>query len=163
MLIEELKKVAEIVKGNERQKRFYDQMIKDAEICKMYKLSDVFTESEIDLIKVAVNPKQGECYKNATLLANLFPDRAQYVEGKFLILGLIGTEHAWNKVDGKYVDITSELVLKKDPTAEGEEYMKLCECDWKTVLEIIDKKLGGYCGSIYFHLKQSFLTKQNNQ
>lgn len=150
MLIEELKKFAELIKGNALQERFYQRMINDAEVVEMTKISSVFSPKEIEMIRACVQPKQGEYYKNAILLANLFPERVKYVEGKFLVGGIIGIEHAWNKVDDKYyVDITSEMVLKKDPTAEGEEYMKLYEECAEVVVDFTLKDKNGMCGGIY--------------
>lgn len=129
-----------------RQKAFYTRMLADLrEVC-VDSITSVFTEEEIKRIKRCVKPKQKQCYKNAHMLTALFPDRVQYVEGYMTIYnGALPVEHAWNKVDGKYVDITLEMALHEDPTKEL--YMSLgvynlttitmCACDT------------GYYGGVY--------------
>ena len=62
--------------------------------------------------------------------------------------GAFGIEHAWNKVGDKYVDITMELVLDRDPTKE--EYMALGEYEQETVVSICSEV--GFYGSVYLIL-----------
>lgn len=59
--------------------------------------------------------------------------------------GAFGIEHAWNKVGDKYVDITMELALQRDPTEE--EYMALGEYNQETVVSICSEM--GFYGSVY--------------
>lgn len=143
-LIVELRTFAEIIGEEGRQAEFYNQMLKDAKPIEVVRLSEVFTDTEIKAIKRFVNPKVKECYRNATLFSHIYPE-VKYVEGKMTVCGTFGIEHAWNKVGDKYVDITMELVLDRDPTKE--EYMALGEYDQETVVSICSEV--GFYGSVY--------------
>lgn len=143
-LIVELRTFAKLIGEEGRQAEFYRQMLKDAKPIEVVRLSEVFTEFQIMEIKRIVKPKVKECYRNALLFAQYFPD-VKYVEGKMTCCGAFGIEHAWNKVGDKYVDITMELALQRDPTKE--EYMALGEYDQETVVSICTE-LGWY-GNIY--------------
>ena len=143
-LIVELRTLAEIIGEEGRQAEFYRQMLKDAKPIEVVRLSEVFTDTEIKSIKKFVNPKVKECYRNATLFSHIYPE-VKYVEGKMTCCGAFGIEHAWNKVGDKYVDITMELALKRDPTKE--EYMALGEYDQETVVSICSEV--GFYGSVY--------------
>lgn len=140
----ELRTVAQLIGEEGRQAEFYRQMLKDAKPIEVVRLSEVFTDTEIKVIKRSVKPRVKECYRNATLFAHIYPE-VKYVEGKITCCGAFGIEHAWNKVGDKYVDITMELVLDRDPTKE--EYMALGEYDQETVVNICTE-LGWY-GNIY--------------
>jgi hypothetical protein len=58
----------------------------------------------------------------------------KYVEGYLNMRGL-PIEHAFNMVDGKYVDCTIELALGRDVTEDT--YVKIGEFDINTVREIL--------------------------
>lgn len=107
-LIVELRTFAKLIGEEGRQAEFYRQMLKDAKPIEVVRLSEVFSDTEIKAIKRFVNPKAKECFRNATLFAHIYPE-VKYVEGKMTVCGTFGTEHAWNKVGDKYVDITMEL------------------------------------------------------
>lgn len=143
-LIVELRTFAKLIGEEGRQAEFHNQMLKDAKPIEVVRLSEVFTETEIKAIKRFVNPKQNECYRNATLFSHIYPD-VKYVEGKFTVCGTFGAEHAWNKVGNKYIDITMELALDRDPTEE--QYMVLGEYDRDTVMEIVQD--AQFYGNIY--------------
>lgn len=143
-LIVELRTFAKLIGEEGRQAEFYRQMLQDAKPIEITRLSEVFTADEIKAIKRFVNPKPKECFRNATLFAHIYPE-VKYVEGKFTVCGTFGTEHAWNKVGDKYVDITMELALDRDPTKE--EYMALGEYDQETVVSICSEV--GFYGSVY--------------
>ena len=139
------------------QKKFYEQQLQDFHEVKCVKLSDIFTNDEIRTIKMAVKPKKKECYRNAHLLTALFHDRVQYVEGQVAILnGAFSVEHAWNKVDDKYVDLTFELALGEDPTKEL--YMALGEYNLTAITMVTSDT--GYYGSIY---NQIFINTNKNK
>ena len=143
-LIVELRTFAKLIGEEGRQAEFYRQMLKDAKPIEVVRLSEVFTEFQIMEIRRTVRPKVKECYRNALLFAKYFPD-VKYVEGKMTCCGAFGIEHAFNKVGDKYVDITMELVLDRDPTKE--EYMALIECEPKIAAEIALEV--GWYGSVY--------------
>lgn len=106
-------------------------------------LSEVFDEETIKLIKTQIRPEPKLCFKNATLLCTMFPDRVKYVEGKFTVAHTISTEHAWNKVGDKYIDITMEIALECNPAEE--EYIALGEYDESEILPYLfeSKVYGG--------------------
>ena len=116
-------------------KKFYEQQLQDFHEVKCVKLSDIFTNDEVRTIKMAV----------------------QYVEGQVTIFnGAFGVEHAWNKVDDKYVDLTFELALGEDPTKEL--YMALGEYNLNTITMVTSET--GYYGSIY---NQRFINANKNK
>lgn len=141
-IIKELRQLAEIMDG--KAKKYYESMIADATPVRITPLSEVFNEYEIDMIKRVIKPKAKQCYKNALDLCVLFPDRVKYVEGRFTVCGLFNTEHAWNKIEEKYIDITAELALGHTNLNE-EEYVALGEYDDNEVLSycIQSKVYGG--------------------
>ena len=57
-------------------------------------------------------------------------------------------EHAFNSVNGQYVDITIELALNKDIE---DTYVKYCEYDVDQVREILVQN--GFYGNIYDTIK----------
>lgn len=150
-LVIELQHFAGFMEG--RQKKFYDQMIKDAKPVEVVRLSEVFTPEQIDFIRKAVRPKAKECYSNAHMLTSIFPE-ALYVEGKMTCCKCFGIEHAWNKIGDKYIDITMELVLHQDPTQE--EYMSLGEYSEDVITPIVLET--GFYGNIY-----SIVYNRNNR
>lgn len=116
----------------------YQQMNKDAKPVKISLLKDVFTPQTIDTIKRQIQPKIKECYKNATLLAYLFPEAVQYVEGYMTIDKKLPVEHAFNLVNGKYyVDVTKELALGESPCEEL--YVALGEWNFNEVEDVLFK------------------------
>lgn len=140
-IIKELCQLAEIMSG--RAKKYYESMIADATPIRIAPLSEVFDEETIKLIKTQIRPEPKLCFKNATLLCTMFPDRVKYVEGKFTVAHTISTEHAWNKVGDKYIDITMEIALERNPAEE--EYIALGEYDESEILPYLfeSKVYGG--------------------
>lgn len=134
-IIKELRQFAEIMQG--KQKEYYERMIADATPVRITPLSEVFNEYEINMIKRVIKPEAKQCYKNASDLCVLFPDRVKYVEGRFTVCGLFSTEHAWNKVGDKYIDITAELVLNNN--INEEEYVALGEYEYEETLSYLLK------------------------
>lgn len=116
MVIENLCQLASLMSG--KQKEYYDRMIKDARLVKIYRLQEIFSDEEIECIKLKYKPEIKACYKNATLFSTLcLSYNVEYVEGFIDVQGLL-VEHAWNKIDDKYVDITLELALQTSPIIE---------------------------------------------
>lgn len=140
-IIKELCQLAEIING--KAKKYYESMIADATPIRIAPLSEVFDEETINLIKTQINPESKLCFKNATMLCTLFPDRVKYVEGRFTVCGLFSTEHAWNKVGDKYIDITMEIALGRNPAEE--EYIALGEYEESEILPYLfeSKVYGG--------------------
>lgn len=136
------------------QAAYYKQMTKDADSIDIVPLSEVFTEEEIKHIKKVVNPKMKMCYENAYKFADRLYGMGKdikYVEGYINMSGL-PIEHAFNSVNGKYVDCTIELALNKDPRKDS--YVKIGEYDLDDVREVLLQN--EYYGDIY---KTIFLNK----
>lgn len=120
------------------QAELFKQKAEDADSIDIARLSDVFTEQEIQEIKRRLRPQPKMCYENAYKLMDRFSydsnHEIEYVEGYINMKGF-PIEHAFNKVDGKYVDITIELALGRDPSEDT--YVKIGEFDLDTVTEIL--------------------------
>lgn len=139
-IIKELRQLAAITSG--RQRAYYEFLLSRAVSVQISSLREVFNDNEIQRIKSAVNPQAKECYKNATLVCGLFPDRVMYVEGRFTVCGAFSTEHAWNRLGDKYFDVTMELALERNP--EDEEYIALGDYTNEELLEyLLDAKVYG--------------------
>lgn len=120
MVREYVKSLVELTKDSNLG-NFYKKVDENIHEVKMSRLCEVFTPNEIRLIKTSVNPQKKQCYKNATLLTLLFPDKVKYVEGYADVSGF-PVEHAFNKINGQYVDITFELALGDDELKEYYAY-----------------------------------------
>ena len=124
------------------------QKQKDLDSVECVPLSEVFSKQEISDIKKYVHPIMKECYRNAWRLCDHYAftkdHDIKYVEG-FINFHGFPIEHAFNKVDGKYVDITQEIALKNDVTKEA--YCVYGEFDTDTVRDILLQN--GFYGQIY--------------
>ena len=129
------------------QAALFKQKSEDADSVDIVPLSEVFTEEEIKQIKRYVNPQPKMCYENAYKLADRLYGLGKdikYVEGYINMKGF-PIEHAFNCVDGKYVDCTIELALGRDPREDT--YVKIGEFDLNDVREVLVEN--GYYGEIY--------------
>lgn len=129
------------------QKAYYEQILKDLKPVEVVSISEVFTQEEIDIIKKSIRPQPKECYRNATVLTQYFRGNhtIEYVEGYSYSIWPI--EHAFNKVDGKYVDITYELALGLDVT-KG-EYASILEVSTQEIWKYTISER--YYGEYYQH------------
>ena len=141
-IIKELRQLAEIMQ--DKQKAYYDKMLADATPVRITPLSEVFDEETIRMIKEAIDPQPKECYRNATMLCEMFKGIVSYVEGRYTVMCTFSTEHAWNKIEDKYIDITAELALGRTNPNE-EEYIALGEYDESEILPYLfeSKVYGG--------------------
>ena len=134
------------------QQELFKDKANDADSIDISPLSDVFTEEEIKEIRRRVNPKPKMCYENAYKLCDRFEYEGKhdikYCEGYINMKGF-PIEHAFNKVDGKYVDVTIELALNRDPTEDT--YVVYCEYDVDQVRRILVQN--GFYGNIYDTIK----------
>lgn len=129
------------------QGALHAQKAKDADSVDIVTLSEVFTDDEIEQIKKYVNPKPKMCYENAYKLADRLYGLGKdikYVEGYINMKGL-PIDHAFNCVDGKYVDCTIELALGKNP--QEDTYVKVGEYNLDDVREVLLEN--GFYGDIY--------------
>lgn len=129
------------------QQEFYKKMKEDADSVDIVPLKEVFSDKEIKEIKKRVNPKPKACYENAWKLCDRFEfdsnHNIKYCEGYLNMKGL-PIDHAFNKVDGKYVDITIELALNREIE---DTYVVVGEYDTDKVREILLQN--GFYGDIY--------------
>lgn len=128
---------------NDRQKRYYQELLKSAKPVKIVLAADVLEDYELEYIQHVLKPQPKECYRNAHLLCEAFPDRFQYCEGKANVL--IPIDHAFNKVGDVYIDITFEFALHENPTEY--EYVSFGEYDAKTIRKAVLQT--GYYGEVY--------------
>lgn len=130
------------------QKYLFDKKAKDADSVEICSLNEVFTPQEIEEIKRRVNPQPKMCYENAWKLMDRFyyekNHDIKYCEGYLNVKGL-PIEHAFNKVDGKYVDCTIELALGRD--VKEDTYVVVGEFDEDEVRNILIEN--GFYGNIY--------------
>lgn len=129
------------------QQELFQQKLKDANSVDVVPLSEVFTEDEIKEIKKRIHPQPKCCYENAWKLCDRFEyegnHKIEYCEGYMNYKGL-PIEHAFNKVDGKYIDITTELALNREIE---DTYIVLGEYSTNNVREILIQN--GFYGDIY--------------
>lgn len=128
-MISQMQRIASITSG--RQREFFNFKLRHAKEVAPVSIRDVFTADEIERIIEEVKPKKKQCFKNATLITQLFPD-VVYVEGEFGFAGVIGIEHAFNRRGDKYFDVTAEICLGSDVTKES--YISILEEDDKDAL-----------------------------
>ena len=128
-------------------KDYYSQMLNDIKPIECRPLREVFTDDEIERIRRAVHPKTKACYENAFHFSSRLGELGReilYCEGFVTVFGL-PIEHAFNKVDGVYVDITLELALGDDIT--GRDYAVLGEWTDSKALAVMARE--GYYGEVY--------------
>ncbi len=129
------------------QQEFYKKMKEDADSVDIVPLKEVFSDEEIKEIKKRVNPKPKACYENAWKLCDRFEFDSnhdiKYCEGYLNMKGL-PIDHAFNKVDDKYIDITVELALNREIE---DTYVVVGEYDTDKVREILLQN--GFYGDIY--------------
>ena len=129
------------------QQMLYNDKVEDADSVDIVSIYDVFDEKTIEDIKKYVNPQPKCCYENAWKLCDRFEYEhkhdIKYCEG-YLNLSGLPIEHAFNCVDGKYVDITVELALNK-PISDS--YVVIGEYETDDVRKILIEN--GFYGNIY--------------
>ena len=128
------------------QKEYYESVVKDAKDVKISSIYDVFTEEEIERIKSRVHPKKKQCYANSYHLctAGLLGYNILYCEGFTEVCG-IPIEHAFNKVNDLYVDITLELAVGDD--VKKNDYVLIGEYQPDKALELMAER--GVYGGCY--------------
>lgn len=149
IIINFLNKIAQFSSGY--QQKLYQDKVKDADSVDVVPMSEVFTEDEIKEIKRRVRPQPKCCYENAWKLVDRFSYEGKheilYCEGYMNFKG-IPIEHAFNKVDGKYIDITAELALNREIE---DTYVVFGEFNDSEVREILIQN--GFYGNIYDTIK----------
>jgi len=127
-LISYMKQLAQM--GSGKQNEFWQWKADKAKLLTHVKTDEIREQyPEIDEYLKATHTRvvQKECYKNAGQLA-INCEGVDYVEGEILYHG-IPIEHAWNKIDGKYFDITKDVLFAKN--SDYAEYVAIIELDVK--------------------------------
>jgi len=98
-------------------------------------------------------PKLHQCWKNASniVIHNPIKD-IKYCEGYYAGIGGIPVEHAWNKIDGRYFDITRTL-WRSDAISTNTEYAAIIELDVVELIKVMQltKHYGPYSPYIFLH------------
>lgn len=132
------------------QQKLFQDKLNDSDSVDIVSIYDVFDEETIEKIKRYVRPQPKCCYENAYKLCDRIYDKRydiKYCEGYLNMKGL-PIDHAFNSVNGQYVDITIELALERELE---DTYVKYCEYDVDKVREILLQN--GYYGNIYDTIK----------
>lgn len=77
---------------NPKQRQYFADTIAVAKRVEIVRAADVFNDYELEIIRDVLKPQPQQCYRNAHLLCQLFPERVQYCEGK--VLAFFPIEHA---------------------------------------------------------------------
>lgn len=129
---------------NPKQRQYFADTIAVAKRVEVVRAADVFNPYELEIIRGVLKPQPQQCYRNAHLLCQLFPDDVLYCEGKTHTL--ISIDHAFNRVGDKYVDITFEFALNDAELTEY-EYVVFGEYNLQTIDRITEAT--GFYGDIY--------------
>jgi len=90
-----------------------------------------------------------QCYKNAAQMS-IYCENVKYVEGEISYHG-VPIEHAWNKVDDKYFDITKDILFPTN--SDYSEYVKIIELDSMELMRFMNET-GTYGGFLVEKFKK---------
>lgn len=157
-LLAEIQALRDLTTG--RQREYFEAMLAGAKPVACTPLVDVFTEHEIELIRVGVQPRKKECYRNAHLMTAYFDD-VEYVEGKVGLDCGIAIDHAFNRRGDHYFDVTWEIALEN--SVEGVDYLSIGEYDAETVNKVAFET--GVYGDIFrnLYIKSNHGKESKNQ
>jgi hypothetical protein len=125
-IIKYIKDAANMTSG--AQKKFWQWKLKNAKLLTHVKTDEIrqlYPEIDEHLKNSHYSVEQKQCYKNAGQLC-LNVEGVSYVEGEISLHG-IPIEHAWNKIDGKYFDITKDILFGN--ASDYAEYVKIIELE----------------------------------
>lgn len=143
MIIEEMRAFLKLGL-NPKQEKYFADTIAVAKRVEVVRAADVFNDYELKIIRDALQPQKQQCYRNAHLLCEIFPERVTYCEGK-TFCGFFPIDHAFNRVGDKYVDITFEFALNNDPT--GYEYVVFGDYTLEQIQRVTEET--EYYGDVY--------------
>jgi len=125
-IIDYLNQVAKMMAGNGRQGKYWQWKADHAKLLKQVKTDAIGNQYPGIARYVKTHKKQviqKQCYKNAAQLCTSCPG-VKYVEGEISYHG-IPIEHAWNKIDDKYFDITKDVLF--NGSTDYAEYVSIIE------------------------------------
>jgi len=152
-LITYIKQITKFSQG--QQHDFWQWKLDHAKLLTHVKTDEIRKQyPEIDKYLKGARPKvvQKECYKNAGQLATTVPG-VSYVEGEISYHG-IPIEHAWNKIEDKYFDITKDILFGKN--SDYAEYVKIIELSAEeySIFILKYKHWGGFIREQYMKEKK---------
>ena len=143
-IIDMMKAFAEMKGLGERQLSFFKWKYENAKLLKNVRTDDIaqqYPEIKKYLKTHRRDIVMKQCYKNAAQLC-LYVPNVEYVEGEISFHG-IPLDHAWNKIDGKYFDITKDMLFKD--AEDYAEYVSVIELDPKELIDFMHQT-GTYGG-----------------
>ena len=154
-IIDYFNQIRDITTG--KQRLFWDWKAQNAKSINIVNISEIRKEyPEIDdyLNNKHTKIVQKECYKNAGQLT-LAISGVTYIEGEISYHG-IPIEHAWNKIDGKYFDITKDILFPDKSIYN--EYVGIIELNDKEFRNYIlsTRTWGGF-------IAEEFMKQYNNK
>ena len=134
-IIEELRAVGNAYAKIKKERSWFAWAAERAVPVQVVSIKEVFDENQINFIRAVIDPQPKECYKNAALMTQLFDD-VDYVEGQMMAAGILGVDHAFNRIGERYIDITVELALNH-PNVQDGVYAKIKEYSSAEVLKYV--------------------------
>lgn len=143
--------IANNVRLNAQQHVYYQWVADNAIDCHVTSIQHLLTFAPNFVAKLLkANFKKHECYSNAYKVCNIAASchepliDVQYVEGQVEVAGLLGIDHAWNKVnilnnEPIYIDVTAELVLYKKDNLTSVNYLAFKSFNFKELLTFLLK------------------------
>lgn len=137
----------------DEQKAYFVQIAADAKPVDCVRMRDALTPEQMKWVRLmGYHTHQKQCYRNASDLVRILGMAAdewdltvKYVEGFAYSCGLLSIEHAFVKVNDKYIDPTFERALKLD--VRFEHYVSCLELDKETLNRYQFET--GYYGELY--------------
>lgn len=138
-------RMAEKLGFNPLQQQWFLKIAEVARPVKMHRAADVLDDFQMEYLLHVIKPGEKQCYKNALLLAQAFPE-IKYCEGK--VAAPVVIDHAFNKVGDKYIDITFEFALGENPRKFA--YAAIGEYDADVATEVVCNT--GFYGDVFRYL-----------
>jgi hypothetical protein len=143
--IRQMARMAEKLGFNPLQQQWFKRIAEVARPVKMHRAADVLDDFQMEYLLHVIKPEKKQCYKNAMLLAQAFPE-IKYCEGK--VAAPLVIDHAFNKVGDKYIDITFEFALGENPRKFA--YAAIGEYDADVAMEVVCNT--GFYGDVFRYL-----------
>ncbi len=89
---------------------------------------------------------EGQCHKNAWRFAQTFSDVGmEYCEGILLPDGMQPIHHCFNRINGKFVDVTQEIVLDEDFSTKKWRKVRVKRIfPYATIQKIFEKEMNTF-------------------
>lgn len=143
--------IANNVSLNAKQHAYYQWITDNAIDCHVTSIQHLLTFAPNFVAKLLkADFKKHECYNNAYKVCDIAAScnepliDVQYVEGQIEVAGLLGVDHAWNKVnilknESIYIDVTSELVVLNKDNLTTINYLAFKSFNFKELMSFLIK------------------------